>query len=70
MKKKQIELGDEFYVFTNWGICKGHIVDIKNGQYKLNIDINDENKNKEHDFYYCENQLYQTLIDAMDGGGQ
>jgi hypothetical protein len=70
MKKKQIELGNEFYVFTNWGICKGRVVDItSDGQYRLNIDINDDNLNKEHDFYYCENQLYYYYMDALDFGG-
>jgi len=25
---KRVELGDVFYVFTNWGICKGRVVKI------------------------------------------
>lgn len=28
MKTERVELGDVFYVFTNWGICKGKIVKI------------------------------------------
>jgi hypothetical protein len=26
MKTKKIELGDVFYVFTNWGLCRGRVV--------------------------------------------
>lgn len=28
MKTKRVELGDVFYVFTNWGICKGRVTKI------------------------------------------
>ena len=29
MGEKEIGLGDVFYVFCNWGLCKGHVVKIE-----------------------------------------
>jgi hypothetical protein len=67
MKKKQIELGNEFYVFTNWGICNGIVVEItKEDQYRLNIDIDADNLDKEHNFYYCADELFSTFEDAIN----
>ena len=65
--KAKIKLGDQFFVFTNWGICQGRVVDITpENQYRLNIDIDVNNKDKEHDFYYCEHQLFNSFTDAID----
>ncbi len=46
METKKIELGDVFYVFSNWGLVKGHIVKIekclvKNG-YFYDVDNGDK----------------------------
>jgi hypothetical protein len=81
MKTKRVELGDAFYVFTGFGLAKGHVVKcinqrIVNGdgssfdgtQYKLNIDdwYNDgSNCNHKHGFFYCEDQLFKTPSDAL-----
>ena len=35
---KRVELGDVFYVFTNWGICKGRIVKIIDEMVELGKD--------------------------------
>jgi hypothetical protein len=82
-QSKRIELGDVFYVFTNWGICRGRIVKIIDemveigkdvdgkemitgqSQFKLNIDIDDENKDKKYGFFYVRHQLFYRLIDAL-----
>ena len=29
METKRVELGDVFYVFTNWGLCKGKVIKIQ-----------------------------------------
>ena len=83
MKTKRVELGDVFYVFTNWGICKGRIVKIIDemvecgtdidgkemitgmNQYKLNIDIDENNKDKKYGFFYLRHQLFDRMIDAL-----
>lgn len=40
MKKyKRVELGDVFYVFTNWGICKGRVVKIVDTLLEFGKDI-------------------------------
>lgn len=69
MKTKRVELGDVFYVFTNWGICKGLIIrKVENEfgiQYKLNIDIDKDNLNKKYGFFFTENQLFYSPIDAL-----
>jgi hypothetical protein len=68
--KERIELGDVFYVFTNWGICKGVIrkiiVNEYGTQYKLNIDIDEDNKDKKYGFFYTENQLYKDAWVAVE----
>ena len=84
MKTKRVELGDVFYVFTNWGICKGRVIKIidefveitnnSNGKemitgismYKLNIDIDDDNKDKKYGFFYGRHQLFDRMTDALD----
>lgn len=59
------------YVFTNWGLCKGVIVseriDRNTGlpQYKLNIDIDKDNKNKVCNFWYTKNQLHKFYFVAI-----
>ncbi|MCK9281536.1 MAG: hypothetical protein M0P71_13000 [Melioribacteraceae bacterium] len=65
--KTNIKLGDVFYVFTNWGICKGRISEItKSSQYRLKIDIDPENMDKDHGFYYCEDELHNSFTDAIN----
>lgn len=97
MKEKKIELGDVFYIFTNWGVSKGRVVkverflcgdkgyayDIADGgeiptddngeeikdfeieQYKLNIDIDEDNTNMKYGFWYTENQLFESVAEAI-----
>lgn len=69
METKRVELGDVFYVFTNWGICKGKIIGkVENEfgkQYKLNIDIDADNLDKKYGFFFCENQLFYSPMDAI-----
>jgi hypothetical protein len=66
MKKKQIELGNEFYVFTNWGICHGRVVEITNDKlYRLDLTIDADNRDKNNGFYYCEDQLFARFEDAI-----
>lgn len=65
MKEKKI------YVFTSWGLCKARIVkeriDKNTGvpQYKVNIDINRENKNKDYGFWYTENEFHKFYVTAL-----
>lgn len=96
MNERKIELGDIFYVFTNWGICKGRIVRIEHyevnsgegqlmdgdepatddegfiinefevTQYKLNIYLDECNKNLKYGFWYSEDQLFNTYDDAIN----
>jgi hypothetical protein len=98
MEERKIELGDAFFVFTNWGLCKGRVVKIKNYlistekgyvyditdgdeiptdedsterkdleicQYKLSIDIDEDNKNIRYGFWYTANQLFDNPEDAI-----
>jgi hypothetical protein len=69
METKKIELGDVFYVCTNWGICKATITEIienKHGlQYKVHIDIDENNKDMKYGFYYCDTQLYKSPSEAL-----
>lgn len=68
MKKN---LGDKAYVFTSWGLVKGTVVkdriDKNNGipQYKVNIDIDVNNKNKDYNFWYTVTQMHKTRFSAM-----
>lgn len=68
MKKN---LGDRAYVFTSWGLVKGTIVkdriDKNNGipQYKVNIDIDKNNKNKDYNFWYTSDQMNKTKLSAI-----
>lgn len=68
MKKN---LGDRAYVFTSWGLVKGTIVkdriDKNSGipQYKVNIDIDTNNKNKDYNFWYTSNQMSKTRLSAI-----
>lgn len=107
MKTRKIELGDVFYVFSNWGLVKGHVVkiesclvkdgyfyDIEKGdkipadednnadvatiipddtkdkfelrQYKLNIDLDEDNRNFKYGFFYVEEQLFDSPQDAIN----
>ena len=81
MKTKRVELGDVFYVFTGFGLAKGHVIKIidqritnEDGsifdgmQYKLNIDdwYNDGTEyNQKHGFFYTVEQLFNTPSDAL-----
>jgi hypothetical protein len=76
MKNERVELGDVFYVFTNFGLAKGHVVKIIESvvdktnvvQYKLNMDdwFNDgTNYNQKCGFFYSEDQLFEKPIDAI-----
>jgi hypothetical protein len=72
METKKIELGDVFYVFTNYGICKGHVVRIEkqlmgeNG-YTYDIDngdpipVDDEDKLQNYELI-----KYKLNIDIDD----
>ena len=99
MEERKIELGDAFFVFTNWGLCKGRVVKIENYlvsnekgyvydivdgsevptdedgeeikdfevcQYKLNIDIDEDNKNIRYGFWYSPQQLFDTTFEAIE----
>jgi len=76
MKTKRVELGDVFYVYTNFGLAKGHVVKIIESivdgnnviQYKLNMDDygnEGTNFNLKCGFFYCEDQLFERPIDAI-----
>lgn len=65
------EIGSKVYVFTSHGLVKGKIVkeriDKFTGipQYKVNIDIDRYNKDKEYNFWYVNkalNKFYFTAI--------
>jgi len=80
MKTKRVELGDIFYVFTNWGLCKGRVVKVIDeiveepgtvpttglSLYKLNIDVDDYNKNKKYGFLFKRHQLFNSVLEALD----
>jgi hypothetical protein len=66
-----IVLNDRAYVFTSWGLVKGRIVkqriDKYTGvpQYKVNIDIDRQNTNKEYNFWYVKEQLHRYYFIAI-----
>jgi hypothetical protein len=68
MKKN---LGDKAYVFTSRGLVKGVVVkeriDKNTGlpQYKLDIDIDKNNKNKDYNFWYHAGEMYKTKFTAI-----
>jgi hypothetical protein len=77
MATKRVELGDVFYVPTNFGIAKGHIVKIIESivagnnvvQFKLNIDdyFNERTVfNLKCGFFYTEDQLYKSPRDLIE----
>jgi len=99
METRKIELGDVFYVFSNWGLVEGKVIkiekylvgkdgyeyDITTGeeevptdedgneidefeiyQYKLNINIDEDNKNIKYGFFYSEDQLYNSPEEAIN----
>lgn len=68
-------IGKKFYVFTNWGLSKGTVVKEKKDekyntgltQYKLRIDIDRNNRNKDYGFWFCDNQLHKFYFFAIVG---
>ena len=65
------EIGTKVYVFTNYGLVKGKIVKeridkyTETPQYKVSIDIDRYNKDKDYNFWYSNKQLnkfYSTAI--------
>jgi len=66
-------IGKKFYVYTNWGLCKGTVVKEKKDekyntgltQYKLRIDIDRNNTNKDYGFWFCEGQLHKYYFTAI-----
>ena len=60
-----IKESDFFYVFTNWGICKGHVVEIKDDLYKLKVCVDVEGESIDHDFWYSHPKLFKTFEDAI-----
>jgi hypothetical protein len=67
---REIKLGYECYVFTNWGLCRARVHKIIHSidgvQYKVRIDIDSVNLGKNCNFYYTEDQLYSTVQEAKD----
>lgn len=61
----------KFYVFTNWGLCKGRVIgerlDKKTGlvQYKVNVDVNRKNKDKSYGFWFFRKQLNKYYFTAI-----
>ena len=66
---RDIKLGYECYVFTNWGVCRARvnkIIESEQGtQYQVNIDIDNLSLNKKCPFYYVEDELFNTVEDAI-----
>jgi hypothetical protein len=72
---KKINLFDNVYVFSNWGIVSGKVCEIlesgiprKNGLHELNpllykvtINIDNDNQLVDHEYYYREEDVYKTL---------
>lgn len=69
--RKEKQIGDKAYIFTNWGLVLGTIVksriDKNTGipQYKFNIVIDKNNTNVEHGFWYCADQMSKTKFTAI-----
>jgi hypothetical protein len=63
-------INDKVYVFTAWGLCKGRIVKERTDkftgvpQYKVNIDIDRDNKDKDYNFWYTTGQLNKFYFTA------
>ena len=61
----------KYYVFTNWGLVKGLIVDSRIDretgvpQFKLVIDIDRNNKGVAYNFWYLQNELNKFYATAI-----
>lgn len=70
-KEIKIMIGRKFYVFTNWGLVSAVVVkervDNKTGlnQYKVKIDIDKDNTNKDYGFWFNSNQLHESKVKAL-----
>ena len=69
METKRVELGDVFYVFCNWGLCRGRVRKIITNefgtQYKLNVDYDKNNLDKKYGYFFSENQLFKDPFEAL-----
>lgn len=69
--KKKFVIGDMAYVCTSWGINKGIVVKIRTDkytgldQYKLDIDIDKNNKNIEYGFWYTADVMKVSKFKAI-----
>lgn len=69
--RKKKNIGDKSYVFTNWGLVKGTVVkdrvDRNSGipQYKVDINIDVNNKNVSYNFWYTSDQMSKTKFTAI-----
>lgn len=67
---KTIEINTKAYVFTSWGLLRGRVINTRIDkytgapQYKLDVDIDENNLNKKNAFWYTADQLYKFYIIA------
>ena len=66
----KVIINDKVYVFTAWGLVKGRIVKERTDkftgvpQYKVDIDIDKNNKGKDYNFWYTTEQLNKFYFTA------
>jgi len=66
-------IGKKCFVFTNWGLCKAVVVKerVDNGtgetQYKVRIDIDRNNRNRDYGFWFCKDQLHKYYFPPLNG---
>lgn len=69
--RKERAIKDSVVVFTSWGLVRGIIVkeriDKNTGipQYKVNIDIDKNNKNIDYGFWYTSDQMFKNRFTAI-----